>query len=71
MEIVKIFEICISDNVMQRKRNRENPGKLSNYFEKSVSKDLEKGFQDLDGFDADISTKVAAEKFKRSKRLKV
>jgi hypothetical protein len=54
------FEACISDNVMQRKRGRENPGKSSNDSEKSASKGLE-----------DISTKAAADKFKRLKRLKV
>jgi hypothetical protein len=36
----------------------------------AVIKDLEKGFQNLNGFGADISTKTAADKFKRLKRLK-
>jgi hypothetical protein len=67
---VKIFEIYISDNVMQRKRSRENFGKLLNYSEKNASKDLEKGFQNLDEFNADISTKTAVNKFKKLKRLK-
>jgi hypothetical protein len=55
---------------MQRKRGRENPGKSSSHSEKSASKGLEKGFQNLDGFGADISTKAAVNKFKRLKRLK-
>lgn len=38
---------------------------------KGASKGLEKGFQSLDGFGADIPTKAAADKFKRPKRLKV
>jgi hypothetical protein len=71
IKIIEIFKIYISDNAIQRKKNRENPGKLSNHSEKNTSKDLEKGFQNLNKFDADISTKVAAKKFKKSKRLKI
>jgi hypothetical protein len=41
MEIVKTFEACISDNAIQRKRDRKTPGKSSSDFEKSTSKDLE------------------------------
>jgi hypothetical protein len=44
MEIVKIFKIYISNNVMQRKRDRKNLEKSSNHFEKNISKDLKKGF---------------------------
>jgi hypothetical protein len=50
MEIVEVFEVCISDNAMQRKRGRENLGKSSNDSEKSASKGLEY-----------ISTKAAAD----------
>src|SRR6266536_3027618 len=71
MEIVEAFEACVSDNGMQRKRGRENPGKSSSRSEKSASKGLEKGFQGLDGFGADISTKAATDKFKRPKRSNV
>jgi hypothetical protein len=71
MEIVEAFEACISDNVMQRKRYQENPGKSSADSEKNASKSLEKVFQGLDGFSADISTKAAVDKFKWPKRLKV
>jgi hypothetical protein len=71
MEIVKIFKIYISDNAIQRKKSRENSEKSSNYFKKSVSKNLEKRFQNLKEFGADISTNIAEEKFKKSKRLKI
>jgi hypothetical protein len=71
MKIMEIFEIYISDNVMQRKRNRKNSGKSSSHSEKNTSKNLEKEFQNLNGFGTDISTKAAADKFKRPKRLKM
>jgi hypothetical protein len=67
MEIVEDFEECISDNVMQRKRYRENFSSR----QKRLKRVGRRNFHELDRLGADISMTAAACKSKRSNRLNI
>jgi hypothetical protein len=67
IKIVKTFETCISNNAIKRKRDRDNPRKLSKNSEENAWKNLEKDFHKLNGFGGDISKNTAIDKSKRAK----
>jgi hypothetical protein len=71
IKIVKTFKYVSRIILYSGKEIERISGNHPIIPEKSALKDLEKRFQNLDGFNTDISTKTAVNKFKKSNRLKI